>query len=72
MSRTTYPCCKPVFWRHEDGWDVYPREECMQLTDGSWVPRWFDQFIIEDAPTRKAAAAELKEWHVFGICLVTE
>lgn len=70
MSRATYPCCKPVFWKHEDGWDVYPRSECMQLADGSWVPKWFDSPIVEDARTRKEASAEIADFHVLGICLV--
>jgi hypothetical protein len=63
--------CTPVVWHHADGWDVYPGSECQRTEAGALVPRWFDAPIVEDFPTRKAALAELAEWHPFGVCLVT-
>jgi hypothetical protein len=61
--------CRPVIWKHQDGWDVYPRSECYPAPDGSMIPAWFDSALVEDAPTRKAAIEELLEWHPIGICL---
>ena len=62
-------CCEPVYWKHEDGWDIYKKSDC-NFYGGSWIPRWFDCAIAEDLPTRKAAEEELATFHVLGICLV--
>lgn len=62
-------CCDLVYWKHEDGWDVYNRSDCRSV-NGALVPNWFDNFVIEDAPTKAAAIAEIKSQHFFGICLV--
>jgi hypothetical protein len=62
-------CCDLVYWKHEDGWDVYNRSDCRSV-NGVLVPNWFDNFVIEDAPTKAAAVAEIKSQHFFGICLV--
>lgn len=71
MSNTRiYPCCKPVLWKHGDGWDVYTREQCQKAEDGTLVPTWFDDAIIEDAPTKRAALTELAQMHILGICIV--
>lgn len=70
MSRATYSCCNPIYWKHDDGWDVYRREDCVRLLDGSWVPEFFDLPIVEDLPTKKDAQKEVSEMHPFGICLV--
>lgn len=65
-----YGCCNPVIWKHEDGWDVYAQEECAHV-NGAWVPQWFDNPMVEDAPTKAAALKELQDWHVLGICMWT-
>lgn len=62
-------CCEPVYWKHEDGWDIYNKSDCY-LINGHYVPRWFDNFIVEDLPTKKAAMQEVKDRHVLGVCLV--
>ena len=62
-------CCDLVYWKHEDGWDVYRRSDCREI-NGHWVPNWFDDFVIEDAPTKAEAMAEIKSRHILGICLV--
>lgn len=65
----TCPICKPVAYKHEDGWDIYPKSECYKLgTD--WIPAWFDSAIVEDALTRTAAFIEWRKAHIFGICMV--
>lgn len=72
MTRYAHPCrrCRPVLYRHEDGWDAYPASECYALPDGSLIPAWFDAAIVEDAPTRKAAVEELRSLHgPFGTCI---
>lgn len=72
MSTTSvYTCCKPVLWKHDDGWDVYARRQCDRAEDGTWVPRWFDDAAVEDAPTKRAALVELANMHLLGICMVT-
>jgi hypothetical protein len=63
-------CCDLIYWKHEDGWDVYHRSECRPI-NGAWVPNWFDNFVIEDAPTKAAAMAEIKSRHILGLCLVS-
>lgn len=69
--RTATRCsnCQPVLFKHEDGWDIYPASECLPAPDGTLVPAWFDAPLVEDEPTRKAALAELAEWHPHGFCL---
>ncbi len=62
-------CCEIVYWKHDDGWDVYPQSECRKV-DGRWIPNWFDCFIIEDAPTKKDAINAINELHILGVCLV--
>lgn len=61
--------CKPVLFRHEDGWDFYPAAECQRAESGELVPAWFDAPIVLDAKTRKDALAELAIWHPHGVCL---
>jgi hypothetical protein len=63
--------CKPVFYKHEDGWDAYPQRECYRL-NGEWIPAWFDGFLVEDAPTKAAAQKEVDSLHLFGMCLWME
>jgi hypothetical protein len=65
-------CCDIVYWKHEDGWDAYRREDCHQWMSERWIPRWFDCAIVEDAPTKKAAQQEIEEHHIdiLGVCLV--
>jgi len=62
-------CCDLIYWKHDDGWDVYHRSECQPI-NGTWVPNWFDNFVIEDAPTKAAAKAEIASRHILGLCLV--
>ena len=63
--------CQIVYFRHDDGWDIYKAEDCYKI-NGHLVPRWFDCAIVEDAPTKKAAYEEWKGYHIkeLGICLV--
>ncbi len=63
-----FKCCQPIFWKHEDGWDVYRKDDC-DKHGKTYVPRWFDCAIVEDASTLAEAVAELKEQHPAGICL---
>lgn len=65
-------CCSIVYWKHEDGWDAYRKQDCRKLNDGTWVPNWFDNPVIEDYPTKKSAIDEIKnEWHKYGMfCFV--
>ena len=62
-------CCDIVYWKHEDGWDAYNKCDC-QWINGKWIPNWFDNFVIEDAPTKAAAVQQIKEMHILGLCLV--
>jgi hypothetical protein len=62
-------CCDIIYWRHDDGWDAYRKSDC-EFINRHWVPRWFDNFIIEDYPTKASAQAEMREWHPLGVCLV--
>lgn len=62
-------CCDIVYWKHDDGWDAYQRSEC-ELFNGKWIPKWFDDFVIEDAPTKADAVRQIKEMHILGVCLV--
>lgn len=62
-------CCKPVYWKHDEGWDVY-RQSSFSWINSRWIPDWFDDFIIEDAPTKKNAIEQFAGFHVLGICLV--
>jgi hypothetical protein len=61
--------CKPVAFKHEDGWDIYPKSECQNI-NGKWIPKFFDCAIVEDAKTKKEAFDEWRKSHLFGICLV--
>lgn len=61
--------CKPVFFKHEDGWDVYSEKDCYSLQDGSLHPRWYDNCIVEDAPTKRNAIEQLATLHTFGMCI---
>jgi hypothetical protein len=63
-----YGCCDPILWKHEDGWDVYAREDCHNV-GGAWVPKWFDVAMVEDAATKAAAMREIAQGHVLGICI---
>jgi hypothetical protein len=51
------------------GWDCYDKTECHKF-QGTWLPRWFDKPVVEDAPTKKDARQQIKELHILGICLV--
>ena len=62
-------CCKPVFFKHEDGWDIYSASECA-IQNGELVPKWFDSAIVEDAKTKKVATEQFEGMHPLGICLV--
>ena len=64
-------CCDIVYWEHDDGWDAYRKQDCRQFL-GGFVPNWFDCPIVEDKPTKAQAQAEIKDMHIFGICLVGE
>lgn len=64
-------CCNIVYWKHDDGWDVFRRSDCFKNWDGSFVPTGFDCALIEDYPTKQAAIVEMKDWHKYGICLVS-
>jgi len=63
------PVCKPVVFKHDDGWDIYPQADCEKI-NGSWIPRFFDNPIVEDAKTKKEAFIEFNKCHAIGICLV--
>ena len=63
-------CCDPIYWKHEDGWDVYLKSNCRKI-NGQYVPNWFDDFVIEDMPTKSAAIKQIMERHIFGLCLVS-
>lgn len=69
MKAQNCKVCKPVFWKHEDGWDVFKRSDCTKYED-TWMPNWFDCQIIEDAKTKKEAIYELEQSHFLGMCLV--
>lgn len=68
---TTITCnqCQPVFYKHQDGWDIYRRADCDVLETGQLMPKWFDGAIVEDAPTKAAAKQELASLHILGMCL---
>ena len=63
-----YKCCQPIFHKHEDGWDVYRKADC-QKYGRTYVPRWFDCAIVEDAATLADAVKQLKELHPLGFCI---
>jgi len=63
-------CCQPIFWKHDEGWDVYKKTDCTKH-GSTFVPTWFDCAIIEDAKTKSDAMNQLKELHPLGICLET-
>jgi len=63
--------CDLVFWKHDDGWDCYQKTNCYAI-NGKWIPKWFDDFIIEDAPTKNDAMQKINSFHVLGICLITQ
>jgi hypothetical protein len=63
--------CDLILFKHEDGWDCYKKADCYKI-NGKWIPRWFDDFIIEDAASKQEASNKIKALHVLGICLVTE
>lgn len=82
---TTFNCCKPVYWQHEDGWDVYRQDECERVmaTDihgknpkPRWSPKWpGNNTLVEDAPTRAEAVEAVKALHLnlFGMeCFAPE
>jgi hypothetical protein len=63
-----YPCCAPVLFHHDCGWDAYRTSECTTINN-KLVPAWFDNAIVEDAPTKEACIRELSELHVLGVCI---
>jgi hypothetical protein len=63
-----FPCCKPVLNKHEDGWDAHRLADCQTLRDGLIVPAFFDNLLVEDAPTKKAAILALNKSHLWGMC----
>ena len=62
-------CCEVVYFKHDMGWDCYDKSECHKF-QGTWLPRWFDNPIVEDAPTKKDATQQIKDMHFLGMCLV--
>lgn len=54
--------CRPVLFKHDDGWDIYSARDCYEV-GGELIPRWFDRPLVQDAPTKAAAIAEWKEMH---------
>jgi hypothetical protein len=62
-------CCDPVYWKHDSGWDAYTRSSCYEV-EGSWIPRWFDDFIVEDCATKKEAVKHVRSLHFLGVCIV--
>jgi hypothetical protein len=65
----TKKCCDVVYWKHNEGWDAYKKDDC-QFINNHWIPNWFDCFIVEDAPTKKDAIKSINELHILGVCLV--
>lgn len=63
-------CCNLVYWKHDDGWDVFKKSDCY-FVENQWVPKWFDTALVEDEPTKQSAINEMRDWHKFGICLVS-
>jgi hypothetical protein len=51
------------------GWDCYDKTECHKF-QGAWLPLWFDNPIVEDAPTKKDATQQIKDLHILGVCLI--
>lgn len=64
-------CCSLIYWKHDDGWDVFRRSDCFKNWDGTFVPKSFDCALIEDQETKQQAIKEMKDWHRFGFCLVS-
>ena len=62
-------CCEIIYFKHDMGWDCYEKSDCHNF-QGSWVPRWFDNPVVEDAATKKDAVKQIKEMHILGVCLV--
>ncbi len=62
-------CCEVVYFKHDMGWDCYDKTECYKF-QGAWLPRWFDNPVVEDAPTKKDATQQIKDLHILGVCLV--
>lgn len=64
-----YKCCKPIFYKHQGGWDIYSKSDCTKYGK-TFVPNWFDCAIVEDAETLADAVAQLKDLHPAGFCMV--
>ena len=69
-----YMCCKPVLFKHEDGWDAYPLEDCVllpkpDLSGFQWTIAFFDNPLVEDVASRAEVYKTLKADHPFGICM---
>ena len=62
-------CCEVIYFKFDTGWDAYRKKDCI-LSNGQWIPQWFDNAIAEDMPTKAKAIQEVNSFHVLGICLV--
>lgn len=67
----TAKCCEIVYWKHDEGWDAYRKEDCYKINE-QWIPTWFDTAIVDSVATKTNAQKEIKELHPLGICLVGE
>lgn len=65
---TTCRNCRPVYFKHEDGWDAYRREDCERIGN-TWIPSFFDRPLSIDQPTKAAAIREVADLHPAGLCL---
>ena len=60
-----------MFYKHEDGWDVFKKSDCYYIDQyKTWFPSWFDSYVIEDAPTKADAMKQLQGMHILGMCFV--
>lgn len=70
-------CCEIIymdFTNVDCGWDAYRKSDCYELQPGVWIPRWFDNALVDSAETKQEAMRQIKEeWHIpnVGMCLVT-
>ncbi len=62
--------CDVIYFKFDTGWDAYRKEDCI-LSNGQWIPQWFDNAIVEEQPTKRSAVQEVQSWHLLGLCLVS-
>jgi hypothetical protein len=62
-------CCDVIYFKFDTGWDAYRKQDCI-VSNGKWIPQWFDNAIAEDMPTKTQAIQEVNSLHVLGVCLV--